>query len=231
MRTTLSLLGLVTFLFVVSTGLSCGSTSTTRDAGAGGGLGTGGGLGSSGGAAGGTTAGGTAGGRAGGSAGGSAGGTSGGASAGGAAGGSAGGAAGVDCGGSSCVGATPLCCAVQTGGVPAFACSASCPDAGAPLDCDSPDDCDADAGTPFCCASLDLAAGTFPACPTNALSSQCRATCTTTLALSCPTAGTARMCSHATTDCQASQKCCAFTQGTATIQLCVSGTLPCTNLP
>ncbi len=216
---------------------ACGSTSG-RDAGAsggGGGLGsTGGGIGASGGGVatggGSVTGGGAAGGRAGGAAGGSAGGAAGGAS-----GGSAGGSAvgpQVFCGGAVCGSSEPTCCGVvEDGGLRLSCRSGDCPDAGPAFSCDSPDDCDADAGVPFCCASLDLAAGPFPNCPTNALSSTCRATCTTTLALSCPSVGTARMCSHSGTDCAAAQKCCAFTQGSATLQLCVSGTLPCTNIP
>lgn len=210
---------------------ACGSTSG-RDAGAtGGGLGsTGGGISAGGGVAtggGNVNGGGAAGGRAGGSAGGAAGGASGGS-----AGGSSAGGPQVSCGGAVCGAAEPTCCGVvEDGGLRLSCRNGDCPDAGPAFACDSPDDCDADAGVPFCCASLDLAAGPFPNCPTNALSSSCRATCTTTLSLSCPSVGTARMCSHAATDCAAAQKCCAFTQGTATLQLCVSGTLPCTNIP
>lgn len=200
--------------------VSCGSTST-RDAGAGGG--TSGGLSSGGGfvAAGGSAAGGRAGGT-------SAGGSSGGSSAGGAAGGTTTG--GLSCGGVTCSGATPACCSVELDGGLGLSCAASCADAGSTFACGQPSECDGDAGTPFCCASLDLGAGTFPSCPTQGLSSSCRATCSTTLALSCPTSGTARLCSHAT-DCAMSQKCCAFAQQGTTLQLCVSGTLPCANIP
>ncbi len=219
---------------------SCGSTSG-KDGGSGGGLsGTGGGfIGSGGGSsAGGSSGGGAAGGSsAGGStAGGATGGgsTSGGSAGGGStAGGSAGGSTGmpgVVCGSSTCSGATPTCCGSLMGGILGFSCQSACPDAGAAWECDEPADCNGDAGTPFCCAVMDLGPGSFPVCPAQSLSSSCRATCTTNVGLTCPTGGNARVCSHAT-DCPSAQKCCAFTQGSQTIQVCVSGSLPCSGIP
>jgi hypothetical protein len=148
--------------------------------------------------------------------------------------GGSGGAPGVDCGGTTCSGATPVCCADSSTGSFTMTCKASCPadpDGGvaASFACDGPEDCTS-AGASVCCADVQLAAGTHPTCPATRLASQCAAGCPLTVGTTCPTEGFIRMCRSTAADCPGG-KCCEVQQGGATLGFCVPMSVSCTERP
>jgi len=131
--------------------------------------------------------------------------------------------AAVACGtGAACTGAQVCCAGVNDAG-PSFTCQTSCGDGGFTLACDGPEDC-TPAGA-HCCATLTLAAGTFPFCPPTAGNSRCRQVCEQQIPFACQATGQVRLC-KAKADCAADNdgytECCTFSQGGASATFCAT---------
>ena len=128
---------------------------------------------------------------------------------------------GVVCGAAACTG-SDVCCAIVSDGGATPSCLASCP-AGTAIACDGPEDC-TNGAAKYCCGTLQTSAGTPPSCPILGVSTECRATCTTNIALQCPGTTTLRQC-HKTADCAddpQNDKCCTFTSGGQSSTFCTS---------
>ena len=124
---------------------------------------------------------------------------------------------GIVCGAQVCSG-PDVCCAVPDGvGGVTMSCMQSCPDGGAVLACDGPEDCSGS----FCCASIHVAAGTPPNCPLDMASAACNSSCFTNIPATCPNSGQVRLC-HFSSDCDADGPyCCRFEQGGTSATFCV----------
>lgn len=118
-------------------------------------------------------------------------------------------AAGVVCGDKGVCMSGETCCASPTAGGVNFTCvKGGCPDGGAAILCDGPEDCMG--ATPICCAEADVT-GTFPSCGFKSGVADCRATCTSMVTPSCPSKATVRPC-HTSDNCPEPgyPKCCEF---------------------
>jgi hypothetical protein len=124
---------------------------------------------------------------------------------------------GIQCGATKCA-VGQLCCPSSLNGQITLSCAASCPSGNA-LECDGPEDC---AGK-TCCAKIKTAAGTFPNCPVSSASAKCDSSCGTSLAFSCSSENTVRLC-HAKADCTepSYSACCTFELGGNTSTFCTS---------
>lgn len=135
--------------------------------------------------------------------------------------GSSGDGAGVVCGSTTCT-TGEVCCASGDPDV-GFMLSCvkgTCPDGGAALKCDGPEDCPT--GAKICCAEVDVT-GTFPSCSFNSGVAECRATCASNIPTMCPSKATVRRC-HEKADCPESgySKCCLFESGGTSAEFCAS---------
>lgn len=124
---------------------------------------------------------------------------------------------GVQCGATKCA-LGQVCCPSSLNGQITLSCAASCP-SGNGLECDGPEDC---AGK-TCCAKTTTSSGTFPNCPVSSAASKCEASCATSIAFSCASTNTVRLC-HAKSDCTepANSACCTFELGGNTSTFCAS---------
>jgi len=128
---------------------------------------------------------------------------------------------GIACGTTTCTGGDICCATPKEGGVD-FACAKACSDGGVPLSCDGPEDCSG--STAICCGTLTVGPGTVPSCPIKSAAASCKSTCTTSIAPSCDTTNTVRLC-HKKSDCAAdtaNANCCQFATGTTSATFCVS---------
>lgn len=131
--------------------------------------------------------------------------------------GGAGDVKGVDCGGKVC-GDGEVCCASAAMGGATFTCTkGSCPDGGATITCDGPEDC---SGGKICCAEADVTGSGFM-CGFKSGVADCRATCNTMIPTMCPGKATIRPC-HAAADCTEAgyKNCCAFSGGGGSATFC-----------
>jgi len=94
----------------------------------------------------------------------------------------------------------------------------SCPDGGATISCDGPEDCSAGAG--ICCAEVNVE-GSLPSCTFKTGVSECRGTCNSNIPTSCPSIATVRRC-HKHTECTEAEynKCCEFSSGGTSATFC-----------
>ncbi|MGZ3422052.1 MAG: hypothetical protein ACXVEE_29550 [Polyangiales bacterium] len=112
---------------------------------------------------------------------------------------------GVNCGGTVCA-SDEVCCASAGGGGATFTCTkGSCPDGGATISCDGPEDC---TGGKICCAEVDVT-GSGLSCGYKSGVADCQATCNTMIPTGCPGKATVRPC-HVAADCTESgyKNCC-----------------------
>jgi len=93
-----------------------------------------------------------------------------------------------------------------------FQCLASCPDGGAPIQCNSPQQCGADAGGTICCGTLVLG-GAGTSCSVDSVSSACQSSCQTNISTQplCPATDTVQFCAQVA-DCTDPNfpACCTF---------------------
>lgn len=128
--------------------------------------------------------------------------------------------AGIKCGEKVC-GTGQVCCV--NGDVDSgfdLACAASCPDGGASLSCDGPEDCAAGAG--ICCAEVDVG-GSGLACTFKTGVAECRASCASSIPTMCPGKAKVRRC-HKKSDCAEADyaNCCEFESGGTSATFCVA---------
>ena len=129
-------------------------------------------------------------------------------------------AAGVVCGSEVC-GTGQVCCASgdpDSGFMLACVTGMACPDGGAALKCDGPEDCPT--GAKICCAEVAVEGSGF-ACTFKTGVAECRGTCNTMVPASCPNTATVRRCQkHA--DCTEAEttNCCEFSSGGSTAKFC-----------
>jgi hypothetical protein len=129
-------------------------------------------------------------------------------------------AAGIKCGDKVC-GMGQVCCA---SGDPdsgfMLTCATSCPDGGAELKCDGPEDCPT--GAKICCAEVKVE-GTFPGCTFKTGVAECRGTCASSIPTTCPSTATVRRC-HSNADCTEGEynKCCLFESGGTSAEFCAN---------
>lgn len=78
-----------------------------------------------------------------------------------------------------------------------FQCLATCPDGGAPIQCDSPQQCGADAGGSICCGTIQTMAGSGAGgCAFGTVTSSCTTSCTSSITLSCGAPETVQFCAQ-----------------------------------
>lgn len=130
-------------------------------------------------------------------------------------------AAGVVCGSKTC-GTGETCCASgdPDSGFMLECVKGTCPDGGAALKCDGPEDCPA--GAKICCAEVKVEGSGF-SCTFKSGVAECRATCNSMIPMMCPGDATVRRC-HAKADCTESgyTKCCLFESGGTSAEFCAS---------
>lgn len=126
------------------------------------------------------------------------------------------------CGAQTCSGGAE-CCAIQSDAGFVLQCLEACPDGGAAVQCDSPQQCSADKNV--CCGTLALT-GAGTACTFGAASSACATSCTTAVSLGCPATEIVQFCAHSE-DCTDpnNANCCTLTFNGQAETFCVSGTV------
>ena len=123
------------------------------------------------------------------------------------------------CGTQTCASNTE-CCSVPGDGGFVLQCLASCPDGGAPFQCDSPQQCPA--GMSVCCGTLQLT-GAGTSCSFGVQTSSCTTACSTAVTLSCPSAEVVQFCAQKA-DCTDpnNSNCCTLTFGGRAETFCLS---------
>jgi hypothetical protein len=128
---------------------------------------------------------------------------------------------GVPCPTSACAAGETCCGEVANGGLVLTCANGACSGGASAINCVVPAGCSAGA---YCCATVVLNGGSVPTCVKQSVGTDCEAQCVTSIAVSCTTTDTLRLCAQAS-DCDPNHaQCCACAIGQLSAYICADPT-------